>query len=589
MRSTTVVMLLLLALFITGPATAQTGTKKPNFIVLVVPEADTVTADSPGYRLSASTNPGNTAAINGKPYKVYPSGAFAGLLPLQVGENPFTIVAADAVGDTVRKSFLIIRSKPLETTSPDSLVIEDVMLEPAADTWYNEGDLLEVQFKGTPNCKASFFDGLPMGEVSPSKTNGLKGIYQGSYKVRQADTALGVPVTFRLEDSTGHVVTKSTRAKVSFKGRDFPLVGTTKSERPFLNVGLGEDRLGGTKLSFINPGIRLAITGKVGAQYRVFLTENHEAWIPEELVDLQPRGTHVPFSLTGNWDVYGDARYDYVTISLNEKLPYASLQELEPTRIHIDVFGAVSNSNWITQRGTTTEIKNVYYKQLEKNLLRVTIELQHKQVWGYAISYKGNTLIIKIKRQPAKLKIKALSFMVDAGHGGSNKGALGSTGALEKDINLSTALHLKKLLEHKGAEVLLTRSDDSDLSMNARVRKVLESDADILISVHSNSIGLTSNPEDLKGAGTFYKYLCYRALSQHVLLNVLKTGLTSFGNVGSFNFLLNSPTELPNVLVEQAFMSNPEDEMKLLDDEFRQKIAEKIVDGVDDFLDACDN
>jgi N-acetylmuramoyl-L-alanine amidase len=125
--------------------------------------------------------------------------------------------------------------------------------------------------------------------------------------------------------------------------------------------------------------------------------------------------------------------------------------------------------------------------------------------------------------------------------------------------------------------------------MYTRVRKVLEADADILISVHSNSIGLTSNPEDLKGAGTFYKYLCYRTLSQHILLNVLKTGLNSFGNVGSFNFLLNSPTELPNVLVEQAFMSNPEDEMKLLDDEFRRKIAEKIVDGVDDFLDACDN
>lgn len=589
MKRTTVVTILLLTLFRTNPATTQTGTNKANFVLLVVPEADTVTADSPGYRLSASTNPGNTVAINGKPYRVYPSGAFAGLLPLQVGENPFTIVAADAKGDSVRKSFLIIRSKPLETTALDSLVIEDVMMEPAADTWYNEGDLLEVQIKGTPNCKASFFGGLSMEEVPPSKTNGLKGVYQGSYKVRQTDTAQGVPIIFRLEDSTGHAVIKPTRARVSFKGREFPLVGITRGERPFLNAGLGEDRLGGTKLSFVNPGIRLAITGKVGPQYRVALTENHEAWIPEELVELQPRGTHVPFSLTGNWEVYGDARYDYVTISLNEKLPYVSSQELDPTKIHIDLFGAVSNSNWITQRGTTTEIRNVYYKQLEKNLLRVTIELHHKQVWGYAISYKGNNLLIKIKRQPAKLKIDALSFMVDAGHGGANKGAIGSTGALEKDINLSTALHLKKILEHKGAEVLLTRSDDSDLPMVARVRKVLEADADILISVHSNSIGLTSNPEDLKGAGTFYKYLCYRTLSQHLLLNVLKTGLSSFGNVGSFNFLLNSPTELPNVLVEQAFMSNPEDEMKLLDDEFRKKIAEKIVDGIDDFLDACDN
>jgi len=49
---------------------------------------------------------------------------------------------------------------------------------------------------------------------------------------------------------------------------------------------------------------------------------------------------------------------------------------------------------------------------------------------------------------------------------------------------------------------------------------------------------------------------------------------------------LNSPTELPNVLVELAFMSNPEDEMKLLDDRFRKKIAERIVEGVEDFLES---
>ncbi|HET6273031.1 MAG TPA: N-acetylmuramoyl-L-alanine amidase, partial [Bacteroidota bacterium] len=112
--------------------------------------------------------------------------------------------------------------------------------------------------------------------------------------------------------------------------------------------------------------------------------------------------------------------------------------------------------------------------------------------------------------------------------------------------------------------------------------------ADILISLHSNSIGLTTNPEDTKGAGTFYKYICYRPLSQFILENVLESGLSSLGNVGSFNFALNSPTEVPNVLVEMAFISNPEDEMKLMDDEFRQELAQRIVDGVEEFLDSCD-
>jgi len=134
---------------------------------------------------------------------------------------------------------------------------------------------------------------------------------------------------------------------------------------------------------------------------------------------------------------------------------------------------------------------------------------------------------------------------------------------------------------------VLTRSDDTYSLNSARLKTVISSGADILISIHSNSIGETSNPEDTKGASTYYKYICYRPLSRYLLESVLKSGLTSFGNVGSFNFTLNSPTELPNALVELAFMSNPEDEMKLMDDDFRKELAKRIVEGIEDFLDSC--
>jgi len=573
-------------LFIAGNSSAQDA--GAGFIRLIVPESDTTVTGSPKYRLSASTNPGRNVTINGKSLNVYPSGAFAGLLDLPVGENLFTITSIDAA-DTVTKTFLVIRTKPLETTPADSLRIERVMMQPSSDLWLNESDLLEVQFKGTPDCKATFLDGMPMRELAPSEANGLRGIYRGVYKVKATDTLTNSPVTFRLEAKDGQSVTRESRGRASFKSQDFPLVGVTKWERPYLNFGLGEDRLGGAKLSFINPGIRLTITGKEAGQYRVALTKDLDAWVPEEMVDLQPRGTFVPSSLSGNWNVYGDEKNDYVAVSLGDRLPYSSSQEVEPTRVIVDVYGAVSNTNWITQQLTTKEIKNVYYNQVGKDLLRITIELKHRQVWGYSIGYNGNTLVIKLRRQPEKLKIKALTFALDAGHGGpGNNGALGSTGAYEKDVNLATVYHLKRLLEKKGAKVVLTRKDDSLIPNSERLKKAINSGADMLISIHSNSIGLTTNPEDTKGLSTYYKYICYRPLSMFIMDEVLKTGLTAFGNVGSFNFTLNSPTELPNVLVELAYMSNPEDEMKLLDDDFREKIAKRIVDGIDDFLDYCD-
>ncbi len=563
-------------------------TQQSPFILVVVPESDTTMTPSSVYRLSASTNPGRSVTINGTPFGVYTSGAFAGLLDLQVGENLFRIASVGAAGDTVFKSLFFLRQPPITTTPQDSLTIDEEMVEPSTSMWLTGGDLLRVQCKGTPNCTVTFLDSLPMAEATPEETGGLGGVYRAVYRVKGTDTMANRPITFRLVDSTGRVVTKNTRAKISFRGGDFPLAGITKGDRPALAFGLGKDRLGGAKLSFVNPGILLPITGKVGRQYRVALTENQEAWIDDDEVDLKSSGVLLTGALTGNINVYGDQKYDYVTVTMSSRMPYSSIQESDPTRIHVDVYGTVSNTNWIVQQPTAREVVNVYYTQPEKDLFRVTIELKHKQVWGYEIRYDGTALVIKVRRQPKHLDIDALTFALDAGHGGDNLGALGSTGAREKDVNLSTAFHLKSELEDRGAKVVLTRSNDTFSYNSARLKTVLDSGADILVSIHSNSIGYTSNPVDIRGCATFYKYICYRPLSQFILESVLKTDLPRWGNVGNFNFTLNSPTELPNVLVELAFMSNPEDEMKLVDDDFRKELARRIADGIDDFLESCE-
>jgi N-acetylmuramoyl-L-alanine amidase len=566
------------------------GRAQESFVRLVVPEGDTVHAQSSVYRLSAGTNPGNRISLNGAALKVYPSGGFAGLLKLAVGDNPFTLVATDAAGKAVAtKSFLVIRDSAVTSSPASPLQIDSLMMQPASDIWLDDGDLLEVQVKGSPGARGFYLGKEPLTEVSPREAGGLRGVYRGFYRVQRSDTLNNRPILFTLMDSLGNVAERASRGRVSFKGGEFPRVGVTRGDRPALGFGLGEDRLGGAKMSFLVPGVRLAITGKQARQYRVALAPGREAWISDDAVELLPRGTHPPSALTGNWNVSGDERFDYVFVNLPERLPYASFQESDPSRINVEIFGASSNTNWVIQSLTTREITNVSYTQPSAGVFRITISLKHRQIWGYEISYVGGGMLVRVRRQPEKLKIKALTFAVDAGHGGAtNRGALGSTGALEKDVNLATVRHLKALLEDRGARVILTRTGDEDITNGERLKKVLASQADILIAVHSNSIGLTSNPEETRGTSTYYKYPCYRPLSLCIVKEILKTGLPLNGNVGSFNFTLNSPTELPNVLVELAFMSNPEDEMKLLDDEFRRELARRIVDGVDEFLDACD-
>ena len=65
---------------------------------------------------------------------------------------------------------------------------------------------------------------------------------------------------------------------------------------------------------------------------------------------------------------------------------------------------------------------------------------------------------------------------------------------------------------------------------------------------------------------------------------MLQLGLKEFGNVGSFNFSLNGPTDYPNCLVEVAFLSNKADEKKILNPKFRQQVATKIIAGIENFL-----
>src|SRR5690606_31549108 len=123
----------------------------------------------------------------------------------------------------------------------------------------------------------------------------------------------------------------------------------TKGRLAHLLYGIGEDRLGGAKIGYIDSLIPLRVTGKVNDLYRVQLTQYRSVYIPDDVVEFLPKGTPDARSLTGNWRVYGDSVFDYVKINLETRLPYQSMQELNPSRIVVDIFGATSNTNWITQ------------------------------------------------------------------------------------------------------------------------------------------------------------------------------------------------------------------------------------------------
>lgn len=362
------------------------------------------------------------------------------------------------------------------------------------------------------------------------------------------------------------------------------IAGKTSGNNPYLEYGLGADRLGGAKMTFLDTGITVKVVDSTLMSYKVQLSGNHSAYLPKVNFTADSTLRIKNYYLAGSILVNGDSCHDYAILSSDEKLPYRSIQQINPSRIVVDVFGVASNTNWITQRTSAREIKNIYYEQTEDDVYRITIELKHQQHWGYSIYYEGKRLVVKIKPQPEELYLKKMKVAIDAGHGGENTGAKGkTTGILEKDYNLLIAKELEKELYKNHATVIMTRTTDTTLSMTERLEIIKQAEPDFLISIHLNS----SSKDSVNGVSTYYRYIGFQPLTQYVQQNMLDLGLGDFGNVGGFNFSLSGPTEYPNCLVEVAFLSNAADEKRILDPEFRKDVAEKITTGIKDWLKAC--
>jgi len=535
------------------------------------------TARTERHYLRGLTDNDAKIIVAGKEFPVYWTGAFAAEVTLNKGDNEVEVISQRGSQQTTEKFniFYKIREAAVAT---QGFEIENIEIFPSGDMIVTKGDVIKARVKATPNSNVTWIDNQKFHELPTSETNGVAGIYQSTYIVKNNDKNFAKPVKITLNNGKKSI-TKELKYKIDIIDKNTsPIMLRTKGELPYLNYGLGTDRLGGSKIGHITSGIVLQAVGKVGQLYKVQLSKNYQAWIPESCVEVVNQGVFKPESLVGAWSASGYDKYDVLSISLNDKLPFRTFHEINPNRIIVDIFGATTNTSWLTQYPEKLkEIKNLNYEQIEDDILRVTIELTNNH-WGHKIEYRGNNMMITVKHQP---KFEKMHIAIDAGHGGTDSGARGTTGSLEKDINFKFAKLLETELQKKGAIVTLTRNDDVNINTSERLFALRQINPDLLISIHCNAGG---SPFTGKGTSTYYRHIGFRPLSTAILNRLLELDVNNFGNIGSFNFTLNSPTEYPNVLVETLFMSSPEDEAKLLDDKFKQEMVDKIVIGINDFL-----
>ncbi|HKM17035.1 MAG: AMIN domain-containing protein [Firmicutes bacterium] len=169
---------------------------------------------------------------------------------------------------------------------------------------------------------------------------------------------------------------------------------------------------------------------------------------------------------------------------------------------------------------------------------------------------------------------------VDPGHGGSDPGTIGNVlGVFEKDVVLPIGLELGRLLEENGAIVVYTRNEDRYVSHFDRAPIANMVNAEVLISIHANSYEGTS----AKGVETLYNplYLENFRFAQTVQTELVShLGAKDRGVRPRTDLQVLNHTDMPAVLVEVGFVSNPEEEALLNDPDYQVKIAEGLLYGI---------
>ena len=215
--------------------------------------------------------------------------------------------------------------------------------------------------------------------------------------------------------------------------------------------------------------------------------------------------------------------------------------------------------------------------------------------------------------------------MIDAGHGGHDTGTIGPTGLMEKDLCLDVALRLGKIIQQHlpSAEVVLTREDDTYIPLERRTEIANQAKADLFISVHANS------SQDHKARGIETYYLNFTGSSDAMEVASRENALSENGvhdlqdivtkiarsekieesrdlatmiqdslskrmenlNRGDRNrgvrkapFVVLIGADMPSVLAEISFLSNPSDELWLKKPENRQRVADGLYRGIETYL-----
>ncbi len=369
---------------------------------------------------------------------------------------------------------------------------------------------------------------------------------------------------------------------------------------------------------------RIAGVGALAAAPIFTQAAGNSTQIKNIRISREPQKTRLVF------DLDGPVKHSLFTLHKPERL----VIDLRQTRLMNA--GVLEELHSDQVSGIRTGVRNMHD-------LRVVLDLKTKTTPGsFLLEPKGNNgyrLVIDVKEQGSavaksepvqkKRNLRDVVVAIDAGHGGNDPGATGRNGTREKDITLQIARRLKKLVDNtKGMRGELIRSSDRFMRLRDRIKRAHDVNADLMISIHADSFpdvrarGASVYALSVSGASSESARLLAEKenevdmlfgnvdinhqdeMVKQVLLDLSLTGtiessldigdevLKELGRVGRVHkkkvqqagFAVLKAPNIPAILLETAFISNPKEERKLRSSAHQNKVAKAILRGANDYF-----
>lgn len=316
------------------------------------------------------------------------------------------------------------------------------------------------------------------------------------------------------------------------------------------------------------------------------------------------------------WETNRADTAGFVTVMTNAgKAEYSAFEMAEPDRIVLDVKNAANCSGKSSIAIHDRNVEQIRIGQHEDST-RIVIDLADSA--DYVVESDGPSVVVTIRLKdlpsappassapstgpsapppsaspsepPATAKPMSRYVTIDAGHGGTDPGAVykdedGNAVAEEKDINLGVALKVQKKLEAAGVRVHMIRTTDTYVDFQKVGSIANEMGTSLFVSVHTNSF-VADNASGIEtwgylDGGSDYGGMTSKKLSQNILDELIKaTGANNRGVKDGKELAVIRTTEMPATLVELGFITNTEERQKMMSESYRDTLAEAIATGI---------